>query len=349
MDNELYNLGNSGAATMSTLSEPGYKGVVSVPPGAKKRISIILPVYNEGTMLQLTVLSILHNTDYSDYEILICDQGSTDGCCDFLRWPNFATYRNIKYIDCVDSPGVSNTRNIGMRHASGYYLVIMDAHMAVEPGWLDRFLRGYLSFDRVALLGGNIPDINNWSMPDRNKRYVYSIRDLSLQNFQPLARNLIEGRYADSPGIPSGAMFTTREFFEFSEGFDGGMEGRGWEDLEFSMRAWLYGFRCVMITDLHIFHYYKQPGRGTYKVMQEQAEYNRLRFVLTEFQTDTFRRRIFDHVGENSAFTLAFERLQKDETFAAWQSRQQARFERDDAWWIEKFSSYVGQIFFPDR
>lgn len=46
-------------------------------------ISIILPSYNAGKYLQEAVESVINQT-YTSYELLILDDGSTDGCTDFL-------------------------------------------------------------------------------------------------------------------------------------------------------------------------------------------------------------------------------------------------------------------------
>ena len=46
-------------------------------------VSVLLPVYNAGTYLQESVTSILNQT-FTSFELLILDDGSTDGCTDFL-------------------------------------------------------------------------------------------------------------------------------------------------------------------------------------------------------------------------------------------------------------------------
>ena len=47
-------------------------------------VSIVLPSYNVGKYLQAAVESIINQT-YTSYELLILDDGSTDGCTDFLN------------------------------------------------------------------------------------------------------------------------------------------------------------------------------------------------------------------------------------------------------------------------
>ena len=47
-------------------------------------VSIVLPSYNVGKYLQEAVESIINQT-YTSYELLILDDGSTDGCTDLLN------------------------------------------------------------------------------------------------------------------------------------------------------------------------------------------------------------------------------------------------------------------------
>ncbi len=58
-------------------------------------VSVLLPVYNAGRYLQESVESILCQT-YTSYELLILDDGSTDGCTDFLTGISDERIRFVK-------------------------------------------------------------------------------------------------------------------------------------------------------------------------------------------------------------------------------------------------------------
>jgi glycosyltransferase involved in cell wall biosynthesis len=82
--------------------------------------SIVIPTLNEGGLLGMTIESILNQTDYSDYEILIVDDGSTDGSCEpFQDWnPRVQVIRS-------SGNGVAKARNLGARQACGEYIVFI--------------------------------------------------------------------------------------------------------------------------------------------------------------------------------------------------------------------------------
>ena len=85
------------------------------------KVSVLLPVYNAGLYLQDSIESILKQT-YTEFELLILDDGSTDGCTDFLNQIAderiHLVKRNHNYIA---------TLNYGLSIASGRYIAWMDA------------------------------------------------------------------------------------------------------------------------------------------------------------------------------------------------------------------------------
>lgn len=88
------------------------------------KVSFILPIYNVEKYLSECVKSILAQT-YSDFEILLVDDGSPDNCpalCD--EWA-----RKDNRIKALHKPngGLSDARNYGLDHAQGDYVVFVDS------------------------------------------------------------------------------------------------------------------------------------------------------------------------------------------------------------------------------
>lgn len=87
-------------------------------------ISIIVPVYNKREYLNYAVQSILLQ-DYKDYEIILVNDGSTDGSealCEQYK----KELKKIKVLHQMNR-GVSAARNIGMDAAEGEYILFLDA------------------------------------------------------------------------------------------------------------------------------------------------------------------------------------------------------------------------------
>lgn len=88
------------------------------------KISVIVPVYNSEKFINRCIDSILAQT-YSDWELILVDDGSTDSSLSILYKYKYQDSR-IKVIHQENS-GPGCARNIGISHASGDYIVFVDS------------------------------------------------------------------------------------------------------------------------------------------------------------------------------------------------------------------------------
>jgi len=96
------------------------------------KVSVIIPAYNCERTIAATVDSVLAQT-YRDFELIVVDDGSTDGTAAILRgYGSRLTY--------VYQPNRERAaaRNNGIRHATGEYLAFLDADDAWLPHKLER-------------------------------------------------------------------------------------------------------------------------------------------------------------------------------------------------------------------
>lgn len=100
-------------------------------------VSVVIPVYNVEQYLNECVDSVLDQT-YSDYEIILVDDGSTDNsgklCDDYLSVDN-----RIKVIH-RENGGLSAARNTGMDAATGDYIYFLDSDDYIESVTLERLV-----------------------------------------------------------------------------------------------------------------------------------------------------------------------------------------------------------------
>jgi glycosyltransferase involved in cell wall biosynthesis len=97
------------------------------------KISVVIACLNEVHTLgeQLDALS---RQQWHDWEVIIADNGSTDGTQELAR--SFADRLNITVLDASDEPGSGYARNEGARAASGDALLFPDADDVVADDWL---------------------------------------------------------------------------------------------------------------------------------------------------------------------------------------------------------------------
>ena len=94
------------------------------------KVSIIVPVYNAAKTLRRCADSIL-NQDFTDYELFLVDDGSTDGSgaiCD-----EYAALDNRVHVIHKNNSGVSDTRNTALNLAHGTYIQFLDSDDWITP------------------------------------------------------------------------------------------------------------------------------------------------------------------------------------------------------------------------
>lgn len=88
------------------------------------RYSVIIPVYNaEGTLRRC--LDSLVGQQFSNYELLLINDGSTDGS-DAICREYASTYSCVRYF-AKENGGVSSARNLGLEQAKGEYILFVDS------------------------------------------------------------------------------------------------------------------------------------------------------------------------------------------------------------------------------
>lgn len=94
------------------------------------RLSIIIPVYNNEKYLRPTLQSVLAQT-YPDFEVLVVDDGSTDGSLAICQ--EFAQKDDRLRVIHKENGGVSSARNRGIEEAAGQYIAFVDGDDCIDP------------------------------------------------------------------------------------------------------------------------------------------------------------------------------------------------------------------------
>lgn len=122
----------------------------------KPKISVIMPVYNAEKYVRQTIDCILNQT-YSDFELLIIDDCSTDGTMDIV---NQIEDNRIRIIHNEKNSGIAHSRNVGLENANGEYIALMD-NDDLSP--LNRFEKEVEYLDKhldIGVVGGSVISIN---------------------------------------------------------------------------------------------------------------------------------------------------------------------------------------------
>ncbi|HOK66546.1 MAG TPA: glycosyltransferase [Anaerohalosphaeraceae bacterium] len=95
------------------------------------RVSVIIPTYNRKALLQEAIGSVCRQT-FRDFEILVIDDGSTDGTAQAV---SSIKDERLRYF-WKENGGVSSARNLGLRKAGGRYITFLDSDDLYVPDYL---------------------------------------------------------------------------------------------------------------------------------------------------------------------------------------------------------------------
>lgn len=108
------------------------------PSSLLPTVSVILPTYSGLRHLGATLDSVL-NQDFSDHELIVVDDGSTDGTAAWVR----QNYPTVLLLERSNG-GISRARNTGLEAAHGRYIAFLDhddlwhpQKLAQQARWLD--------------------------------------------------------------------------------------------------------------------------------------------------------------------------------------------------------------------
>lgn len=88
------------------------------------KVSVIMPIYNSSMYLDRSIQSVINQT-YTNYELVIVDDGSTDSS-KYIIDKYKSNEHCIKYI-YQDNKGIAGARNTGIMNAKGDYIALLDA------------------------------------------------------------------------------------------------------------------------------------------------------------------------------------------------------------------------------
>lgn len=176
------------------------------------KVSIIVPVYNTATQLSRCIDSIL-NQSFRDFELIIVDDGSTDGsgkiCDDYSDTDN-----RIRVIH-KENGGVSSARNRGLDIASGEWIYFIDSDDELLPDGLQSLIN-CISDEVDLVMGGYVEEREDGSILAIKERVV-----LSLSKTQSIISLFIGyGSYYYSCGYLWIRLFRRRVIQRFNLLFD---------------------------------------------------------------------------------------------------------------------------------
>ena len=115
-------------------------------------VSVIIPCYECSAFVGDVLRSVVGQT-YQNLEVLAVDDGSRDNTVELLRGAARQDPR-IQVVCCAQNGGVSAARNVGLKHATGDYVVFVDADDTIHEAYVETLLAAARQHDADLVVCG---------------------------------------------------------------------------------------------------------------------------------------------------------------------------------------------------
>lgn len=256
---------------------------------SKIAVSIIIPVYNNLKFTRDCLASIHKNTAREiTYEIIVVDNGSTDGTAAFLQQEQ--ARGRVRVLANAENLGFARACNQGARAAWGQYLVFLNNDTKVLPGWLAALVDSARKDEKTAVVGAKLlyadDTVQHAGVVFDADRKVYHLYRGFPQN-HPAVNKEREFQAVTA----ACALIKKKVFYEaglFDERYVNGIE-----DLDLCFRIREKGYKVVYNPQSVVYHYESRtPGR-----FAKETENANLFLAIWYYEIRPDRDRFFQEDG----------------------------------------------------
>lgn len=222
--------------------------------------SIIIPVWNKVELTQQCLTALAEVTEGIEYEVIVVDNGSTDGTQAFLS----RLSGDIRVIRNGENLGFAKACNQGAKAARSEFLVFLNNDTIPLKGWLTPLVEEVRTHPDVAVVGSKllyedgtiqhagVAFSREWYVP----YHIYAGRDANLPGVC---------RRREFKSVTAACMLVRREVFFSVGGFDEGYRN-GFEDVDLCLQIGQQHWKIIYQPKSVLYHLESRtPGRKAYE------------------------------------------------------------------------------------
>jgi len=224
---------------------------LSTPPITSKfkppQVTVIIPAYNREKNLKNTLNSLTYQT-YDAFEVIVCDDGSTDNTKDLI--PLFKDKLNIRYL-YQEHKGfrAGHARNMGLKNARAKLIIFLDSDVVVPPTFMETHVKEHEAE------GKYVVNSYVWRMTEYHKEDLGILPEeyvkLHKKWLKPDSRDRFElferGEADEAYFLDSNALSVKMQDLRKVGDFDENFIGWGHEDTELGYRLGGMGYSVKFI------------------------------------------------------------------------------------------------------
>ncbi len=214
---------------------------------AKASIEIIIPSWNGKQMLAACLESLELQTN-QDFEVIVVDNGSTDGTVEWLE----NEFSQVSLVKFDQNTGFSVAVNAGITSSSAKWVLLLNNDMEVAPDCIDTLINAITRYPEYQFFALKMLSYHDHDILDGAGDAVlrggvgYRIGTLEKDSRQ-------YSHNRETFGACAGAGLYSREFFKKVGLFDSDFFAY-LEDVDLNMRARKTGLRCMYLADAKVYH-----------------------------------------------------------------------------------------------
>ncbi len=194
--------------------------------------SVVIPTYNRLPILQKCLQAMEAQNFTQPYEIVVVDDGSTDGTVEFLR-KHTDRFPHVRLF-LQNHEGAAIARNTGIDVAAGEIIVFIDSDLVVTSVFLSAHAKALADRDR-AFTYGLVINTNDFENPTSAQ---VKIQDISTAFFA------------------TGNVAIAKHWLTAAGKFDTSFRQYGWEDLELGVRLKNLGLKLIKCPEAVGYHWH---------------------------------------------------------------------------------------------
>lgn len=283
----------------------------------EKLLTIVMPFRNEGDEPRKTIESIYDTAPSSVFEIIAIDDASNGPAQSF---DDFADVHSIRNEYPMGSAGC---KHVGAMMAQTPYVFIIDAHMRFKrDNWSLKLIDALEAEPNTAFCTVCI-GLDQGQMNVHFPKGKYYGANLVFVDGDPAsdrpARQILEPKWAQKQDGPAyeipcilGANYGfSSQWFRRIRGLEG-LQMWGTEEPFLSLKTWLAGGACKILTDIEIGHKFR--SRAPYRTQVFQLVYNKI-FVCRTILPDSLGDKLIGYLPRNAEFRQALQLIEANEVF----------------------------------
>ena len=239
-----------------------YKTTIVKAPFIRRKamlISIVIANYNGEDYLRTCLTSLLKSS-ITDYEIIVIDNNSTDASLEIAREFSKIDSR-ISILKNKVNIGVPASRNIAISHCRGEIVILLDNDTEVRKDSIEQLIKPLINDEEVGAAQALLIDFENRRLVQMAGGHLIPQAIWLMGFYERSKYKDIKSKLGVTNIIAiSAALAVKKKVLDKIGGYDNLLYNYT-DDLDFSWRIWIAGYRVVLSYESIVYHYTKSVAR----------------------------------------------------------------------------------------